>query len=654
MKNALIILTFLVSALFADITAHALTIPASEDSFGYNGQLTAAGNAAVQLAVDVNRKAFIYFNLNDIPTNAVVRWAKLRLFLPTITAKGSGLSIFQVGGVWNECKASAMPFIQPYAVASIPADQLGSKRFVTADVTATVQNWISMKALNEGFAIAPTLGYYGTSSLTLTSKEGPSLGIPAELDVEFQPESKPLTVDQLPSQLKTLLTPTITSQPLLTREKILSVGATGVGDLMYQWFKNGVAISGATLSTFSAGTNSGSYSVKVSNSVIGVQTLSVFVPPEELFSSGSNTFLVPTTAISNNGKLWTWGSNFGGELGVGGSSKIVKMPSQVGSDSDWKAIFSGSVYYNEALARYGIKKDGSLWAWGQNGSSADWGGVLGAGTLSDVITVPRKVAGGSWISVYSEVAYANNDSPSGGSVGLKSDGTLWTWGNNRSPNSSGIYSQWGGWVFLTEGQKVVRVPTQVGTDSDWQKLFSFGGPSRTGIFYAIKKNGTLWACGRNKDGYDDNQALLGLGEIDALSVFSPIQIGTDTNWKEVFPGMLSTLALKNDGSLWGWGNNDNSKLGTGSDQPYVKTPERIGNDNDWATIRNYEYTYYAQKEDGSLWAWGYNNNGQLGVANSSTIIATPMRVGPDASSWKFFTSDWGTNSFAIKSYQIHG
>ena len=174
MKKLLPLLLIFLSALFADITANALTIPASEDSVGYNGQLTASGNAAVQLAVDVNRKAFIYFNLNDIPTNAVVRWAKLRLFLPTVTAKGSGLSIFQVGSVWNECKASPMPFIQPYAVASISADQLGSKRFVTADVTATVQNWISMKALNEGFAIAPTLGYYGTSSLTLTSKEGSS------------------------------------------------------------------------------------------------------------------------------------------------------------------------------------------------------------------------------------------------------------------------------------------------------------------------------------------------------------------------------------------------------------------------------------------------------------------------------------------------
>jgi len=311
MKNALIILTFLVSVLFADITAHALTIPASEDSFGYNGQLTAAGNAAVQLAVDVNRKAFIYFNFFDIPTNAVVRWAKLRLFLPTVTAKGSGLSIYQVGGVWNECKASAMPFIQPYAVASIPADQLGSKRFVTADVTATVQNWISMKALNEGFAIAPTLGYYGTSSLMLTSKEGSSLGIPAELDIEFQPESKPLTVDQLPASLTSLLTPKIVAQPTLGYNGSISVGVQGIGNLTYQWYKNGVPVNGGTSANLSLdGLTSGTYTLRTSNGFASSLSSSVsfnsnnYIPnfsliPAGTFQMGDNLDGNPDAPVHN-------------------------------------------------------------------------------------------------------------------------------------------------------------------------------------------------------------------------------------------------------------------------------------------------------------------------------------------------------------------
>jgi formylglycine-generating enzyme required for sulfatase activity len=266
MKRLLPLFLCVASFLCAGSNGFALTIPASEDSVGYNNQISASGNAAVQLAVDVNHKAFIYFNLNDIPTNAVVRWAKLRMFLPTVTAKGSGLSIYQVGGVWNECKPSVMPFIQPYAVASISADQLGNKRFVTVDVTATVQNWISMKAPNEGFAIAPTLGYYGTSSLTLTSKEGPSLGIPAELDIDFQPETTQLTVDQLPASLKALMSPSFVSQPVLGYSGSLSAVAQGFGLLNYQWFKDGVAVAGGTTASLSlSGLSSGNYTLRVSN-----------------------------------------------------------------------------------------------------------------------------------------------------------------------------------------------------------------------------------------------------------------------------------------------------------------------------------------------------------------------------------------------------
>ena len=267
MKRLLSLFLCVASFLCAGSNGFALTIPASEDSVGYNNQISASGNAAVQLAVDVNHKAFIYFNLNDIPTNAVVRWAKLRMFLPTVTAKGSGLSIYQVGGVWNECKPSVMPFIQPYAVASISADQLGNKRFVTVDVTATVQNWISMKAPNEGFAIAPTLGYYGTSSLTLTSKEGPSLGIPAELDIEFQPESSQITLEQLPGSLKMLLSPNITTQPTLNLYMgSISADAKGVGNLTYQWYKNGIPVGGATLASLQLnGLSSGNYTLRTTN-----------------------------------------------------------------------------------------------------------------------------------------------------------------------------------------------------------------------------------------------------------------------------------------------------------------------------------------------------------------------------------------------------
>jgi alpha-tubulin suppressor-like RCC1 family protein len=520
-----------------------------------------------------------------------------------------------------------------------------------------------MKAPNEGFAIAPTLGYYGTSSLILTSKEGPNLGIPAELDIEFQPESKPLTVDQLPSQLKSLLTPTITAQPLLAKGRTLTVSATGIGDLMYQWFKNGVAISGATLSTFSAGTNSGSYSVKVSNAVLGVQTQSVFVSPEETFSGTANTIVKSTvglsTAVSKSGKLWVWGNN-PNQIGVSvatANNKLIKNPTQLCADSDWKFVFSNFTksYTSEGsqVSNFGVKFDGSLWAWGLNGSDSDWGGVLGTNTLEEVITVPRKIASGSWIAVYGTAA-PSSSGPSGGYIGIKSDGTLWNWGNNKEWNSTTQSSgQYNGWVSLPEGKKVIRIPTQVGTDSDWLKLYYpqiyynlyNAGADR---YFAIKKNGTLWACGSNKRDVNSDVSYLGLGDTDVLSAYFPTQVGTDSDWKEIYPSENNVLALKNDGSLWAWGANG-LYLGTGSDQSFVKKPERIGSDNDWLNVWNFEYSYYAQKSDGSLWAWGNNYNGKLGVGDTSWAIPVPMRVSLSSNSWKFFTSNWGYIFFAIKS-----
>lgn len=76
--------------------------------------------------------------------------------------------------------------------------------------------------MNEGFAIQPIVKTGSlTASVMLTSKEGPVFGLPAELDIEFQPEggvNKPLTLDQLPSEMRALLNPT---PPMLTAESQL-------------------------------------------------------------------------------------------------------------------------------------------------------------------------------------------------------------------------------------------------------------------------------------------------------------------------------------------------------------------------------------------------------------------------------------------------
>jgi len=86
-----------------------------------------------------------------------------------------------------------------------------------------------------------------------------------------------------------------------------------------------------------------------------------------------------------------------------------------------------------------------------------------------------------------------------------------------------------------------------------------------------------------------------------------------------------SLALKRDGSLWGWGNNKHGQLGLG-DRDDRDRPARIGGDSDWAVAAVSAHTL-ALKRDGSLWAWGFNYNGQLGLGDAEDR-PRPMRVSP--------------------------
>ena len=96
-----------------------------------------------------------------------------------------------------------------------------------------------------------------------------------------------------------------------------------------------------------------------------------------------------------------------------------------------------------------------------------------------------------------------------------------------------------------------------------------------------------------------------------------MRIGTSNDWSAIAAGDSHTMALKSDGSLWAWGSNDYGQLGDGTNISRL-APVRIGTNNDWIVVAAGQLHTLALKSDGSLWAWGWNLLGQLGDGTRST------------------------------------
>jgi alpha-tubulin suppressor-like RCC1 family protein len=130
---------------------------------------------------------------------------------------------------------------------------------------------------------------------------------------------------------------------------------------------------------------------------------------------------------------------------------------------------------------------------------------------------------------------------------------------------------------------------------------------------------SLWSWGRN------NQGQLGLG--NATSYSSPKQVGTLLSWSgvSIHSQGNSVLSVKPDGTLWAWGMNAFGQLGLGN-TTYYSSPKQVGALTTWSTITEGLYHSIAIKTDGTLWSWGYNNNGQLGLGNV-TYYSSPKQVG---------------------------
>jgi len=291
-------------------------------------------------------------------------------------------------------------------------------------------------------------------------------------------------------------------------------------------------------------------------------------------------------AIRADGTLWAWGSNANGRTGLNAAAGTTEVPMQVGIFTDWVAVSAGRLH------SAGIRADGSLWAWGDNGS-----GRTGLGASAGAALVPTRVGTATdWVQV--SAGEANT-------MGIRADGSLWAWGagaNGRLGNNS------------TANQVN---PMQVMPGWNWLYV-SVGNSTMMAIRDMGFNNAALYSWGSNANG------RTGLGTT-AGDTMIPTQVGTATDWVQVSISDAHTLAIRRDGTLWAWGSNTNGATSQGS-AGNTLVPTRVFMDNDWVAVsagRNYSM---AIKADGSLWAWGSNLTGRTGLNTTVGNTLLPTRV----------------------------
>jgi len=124
---------------------------------------------------------------------------------------------------------------------------------------------------------------------------------------------------------------------------------------------------------------------------------------------------------------------------------------------------------------------------------------------------------------------------------------------------------------------------------------------------AVRADGSLWGWGLN------NSGQIGDGSRAERQRPSPVRVGKDSDWASVATGRWFTSAIKTDGTLWTWGANSDGRLGDGTRETRA-SPVRVGTDTNWALVSSGTGHTMAIKTDGTLWGWGSNRAGQLGTS----------------------------------------
>ena len=394
-----------------------------------------------------------------------------------------------------------------------------------------------------------------------------------------------------------------------------------------------------------------------------------------------------TIAIKTNGTLRAWGRNSYSQLGLG-DTRDRNTPTQLGIASDWSRVFCGFTF------TMAFKTNGTIWSWGANNS-----GQLGLGDTSNK-PVPYLMS--------TETDWSMLSCGDSHALGLKTSGILYLWGANdqrqlglgdsvnrtapctlgtpASPaslsavviNNDSIYLTWvdrasseNGFIIERKASRngaYAQIATVLNNITSWLDIgpFSpttyyylvrsynnFGISSPSSEAYnavsgswlkicagehtvALKNNGQIWVWGKNNAGQ--------LGLEDNLGRIVPVQLGTATDWSEISSGLEFTTGIKTNlsggGTIWTWGADDFGQLGLGDVNISRNTPTHVGSASDWSKVTSGIHHNVCIKTNGTIYGWGRNDSGQLGLADIEHRN-TPTAIGTE-SDWFSVASKWSS------------
>jgi alpha-tubulin suppressor-like RCC1 family protein len=317
----------------------------------------------------------------------------------------------------------------------------------------------------------------------------------------------------------------------------------------------------------------------------------VFVDDEErLYFSNSTSWATIAPALPNINTIWGWGLNSQGRLGDNTTVSKSSPVSVVGGFTDWCQVSAGSIQPTQGLT-LAVRTNGTAWAWGYNDC-----GQLGDNTVT-TRSSPVSVVGG--FTDWCQVSAGGNKH----SLGVRTNGTAWAWGCNN-------YGQLGDNTTVNKSSPV----SVVGGFTDWCQI-STGGQHSSGV----RQNGTAWTWGRGQYGR--------LGDNTATNKSSPVSVvGGFTDWCQISAGLSQTLAVRQNGTAWGWGYGNQGQLGIGCLVFYPSSPVSVvGGFTDWCQVSVNSKHSMGVRTNGSLWTWGAGDYGRLGN-NCTTNRSSPVSV----------------------------